>query len=165
MIIWKDVVGFEGIYQVSNEGQVRSFHSGAWKLVRSNLNRLGYVHLNLCKNGKKFKKLVHQLVLESFIGPRPSDKHVSCHKNGNRSDNRAENLRWGTYKSNAADKREHRTEVVGSDKPAAKLCEDTVLLIRERLSQGERQCLIAKEFKVCPATISHIKNRRKWTHI
>ena len=94
--IWKPVVGYESLYEVSSLGRVRSIprpraKGGIRKLsVRSN----GYLYLPLQKNQRKKQALVHRLVAEAFLGPQPSDRHRVTHINGQRQDNRLENLAW-----------------------------------------------------------------------
>ncbi|MDE2095631.1 MAG: HNH endonuclease [Patescibacteria group bacterium] len=81
-------------------------------------------------SGNKKYSLVHRLVLEAFIGPCPPG--MECrHLNGNRSDNRLENLCWGTRIENVEDKRKHGTILRGEMNPNAKLTADTVIQIRE----------------------------------
>ena len=110
--IWKDVVGYEGLYQVSNLGNVRStdkyvngkndtkrFVKG--KILKKHKNRFGYlyVHLSLGKrNHHKFSS-IHRLVATAFI-PKVDGKHNIDHINGKRDDNRVCNLRWCTTKEN-----------------------------------------------------------------
>lgn len=113
--IWKPVVGFEGFYEVSNLGRVKSLsryepyrrHPG--KLTRLRRGRIltaskgsnGYYTVRLC--GKT--RTVHSLVLEAFIGPKP-DGLAACHgPDFDTSNNRLSNLRWDTYYANNAERR------------------------------------------------------------
>lgn len=113
--IWKPVVGWEGYYEVSNHGRVRSVER---VLIRSNGRRFtvrqqimrtftehkNHVLVTLNKDGNRSGKnrLVHQLVLEAFVGPRP-DGLVACHFDDNPQNNHVSNLRWDTYSANSHD--------------------------------------------------------------
>ena len=107
--IWKDINGYEGLYQISNFGIVKSVdriskHSNGdltlkGKILKKNKNSKGYLYLSLCKNGKYRQYLIHRLVAEHFI-PNPDNKPYIDHINTDRSDNRVENLRWVTHKEN-----------------------------------------------------------------
>lgn len=93
-MIWRDVVGFEGRYEVSDEGSVRNAQTGRMLKPQRCTNR----YLALCL-GRKNRRLVHRLVAEAFI-PNPDRKPHTNHKNGKRADNRAENLEWVTCSEN-----------------------------------------------------------------
>jgi hypothetical protein len=95
--IWKPVVGYEGLYEVSNMGRVR-------KLVRVPMKpkaeKYGYQRIGLYKDGKHKQFLVHRLVAEAFID-NPNDLPIINHKDECPSNNAVENLEWCTYKYNA----------------------------------------------------------------
>ena len=101
MEIWKDVVGFERAYRVSNLGRVKSkIRKGVIeeKLLKPYKNNKGYECVDLWDNNHK-KKLVHRLVAEAFI-PNPEHKKVVNHKDGNPLNNKIDNLEWCTYSEN-----------------------------------------------------------------
>lgn len=113
MEIWKDVVGYEGYYEVSSYGRVRSvnryvntgilhndikLHKG--KLLKCNLKRTGYLCVDLSKENKVRTVSVHRLVAMAFI-PKPQDKNVVNHINLDKLDNRVGNLEWVTSKENS----------------------------------------------------------------
>ena len=95
--IWKDIKGYEGVYQVSNLGNVRRV-----KLLKqySDESKGGYNVVNLCKDGNAKMKRVHRLVAEAFI-PNPENKPCIDHINTDRTDNRVENLKWVTKQENS----------------------------------------------------------------
>lgn len=95
--IWKEIKGYEGHYLVSNKGNVKSIKRNS--LIMEGGNLKGYRIISLWKNGIGRMYRVHRLVAESFI-PNPDGKPCVDHINGNRSDNRVENLRWVTPKEN-----------------------------------------------------------------
>lgn len=100
--IWKDIIGYEGLYQVSNTGKVRSInykHTGVIKELLPGNSGSGYLIVFLCKEGKRKKFLLHRLVVESFIGEIPKGLIVN-HKDENKHNNYVENLEICTYKYN-----------------------------------------------------------------
>ena len=102
--IWKDIPGYENLYQISSTGRVKSLNyrgTGEEKVLRPGLSSSGYYYVSLFKNGerKSFRVQVHRLVALSFI-PNPNNKECVDHINGIRNDNRSENLRWCTQKEN-----------------------------------------------------------------
>ena len=105
--VWKDVAGYEGLYKVSNKGNVFSVERkdtlgrkrGGVKLRPSHNNTGGYLSVDLYKNGIKEKKRVHRLVAEVFI-PNPNYHSEINHKDENKTNNHVENLEWCTSKYN-----------------------------------------------------------------
>lgn len=95
---WKDIPGYEGRYQVSDQGQVRG-PRGVFKLQQVNS---GYLVVRLRKPGARTAYTVHRLVAEAFIGQAPSESHQVNHINGAKTDNCAVNLEWATPKENYA---------------------------------------------------------------
>lgn len=88
---WRNIKDYEGLYQVSNTGEVRSSITG--KILKQEKTNRGYLLTNLYKNGKRKKLLVHRLVAEAFI-PNPSNLPQVNHKSENKQDNRVENLEF-----------------------------------------------------------------------
>ena len=107
--IWKSVVGYEGLYEVSNLGNVKAVEKIVGhptgqcrrpeKILKLQDDGKGYYVVNLCKNGKPRTKGVHILVAEAFL-EKPEGKCEVDHINRNRQDNRVENLKWCTHKEN-----------------------------------------------------------------
>ena len=107
--IWKDVVGYEGLYQVSNKGRIKSICSHV-RLQNGELmkkkphilkpqNRCGYRCVNLFKDGRSRTVNIHRLVAESFLC-NPHNYEVVNHKDENRANNNVDNLEWCTYAYN-----------------------------------------------------------------
>lgn len=112
MEIWKDVVGYEGYYQVSNLGRVRSLDrvldkpnilTGGQTIRKGKILKQkelsGYMYVNLCVHDKRHHCRVHRLVAEAFI-PNPDGKPQVNHKYGNKKDNRGYRLEWATASEN-----------------------------------------------------------------
>ena len=97
---WRDVVGYEGLYQVSNTGKIRSHHKGKWKDIVDCATKYGYKVVLLYKNGVRKSARVHRLVAEAFI-PNPNNYPYINHKDENPLNNCAENLEWCTPKYNS----------------------------------------------------------------
>lgn len=100
--IWKDIEGYEGKYQVSNIGNVRSLdyrHTGKIKRLKLNTDKSGYSRLRLYKEGKPEDYLVYRLVAQAFI-PNPNNLPCVNHKDENPRNNCVWNLEWCTYSYN-----------------------------------------------------------------
>lgn len=100
--IFKDIEGFEGIYKVSNLGNVKSLnynHTGKSKLLRIHDDNKGYLTVCLFKLRKKKSFTVHRLVASAFI-PNPDNKRTVNHKDGVKTNNHIDNLEWNTYSEN-----------------------------------------------------------------
>lgn len=169
---WKDVVGYEGRYKVSNLGRVKSLPNKVRKtelVLKGHANvKSGHIYVNLTDlHEDKWRQkllMVHTLVLTAFIGTCP-ENHEGCHGDGDPTNNALTNLRWGTRASNMADRKTHGTDNSGERNGMAKLDELTVKTIKLRLSKGERVNVLAREFCVTHGSIGHIKSGRQWSHV
>lgn len=177
--IWEPVTGYEGIYEVSNTGRVRSLDRVVKRLHKGKLleqplkgvvlsgkpNTAGYPEVRLCKEGKGTTTLVHLLVAEKFLGPKPEDSTQVCHRDGDSGNPHYLNLRYGNAVSNAVDRHIHGTDARGENNPAAKLTEEKVRQIKRRISSGERDSAIAGDFGVSRLTISSIRSGKNWSYV
>jgi hypothetical protein len=172
--IWKDIPGYEGYYQISTCGHVRSldrYQTFANNQVRkyrsqpikSRQNKHGQVMIDLRKLKVKNTHLVHRLVLLTFVGDCP-DGMEGCHNDGNKLNNRLSNLRWDTHSNNELDKVIHGTKLKGSAVGNSKLDELTVKFIRVA-SEFVPQSILASHFEISRALVCRINSRKAWAHI
>lgn len=172
MEVWKDIVDFEGLYKISNLGNiVRVEHIIKDKNGFSKKQCFKVMTQKTCKNGYKSvclkgkSLLVHRLVAKSFLN-NSEEKPCVNHKNSKRHDNRVENLEWCTYKENTNHAiTNDNLKVTGEDNPSSKLNEDNVILIREYIKKGKSNLEISKIFNVSRAAIYYIKVGKTWTHV
>lgn len=108
---------------------------------------------------------VHRMVLSAFVGPPPTPGHCCRHLNGVPSDNRVENLAWGTHAENAADKIAHGTVPRGERHPCAKLTDGEVVRLRERVAAGETLTAMAAHYGIDSKSAYSIAYGRTWSHV
>ncbi len=158
---WKPAVGYDGLYEVSNLGRVRTHYTSGRILEPSTDGYYFILHLS---GPRKGTRRVHILVLEAFIGPRPKGK-VSRHLDGNPYNNAADNLAWGTQKENMDDRRKHGTHLEGSGCGQAKLNEEDVVKMRAMRNQGMTMAAIAKHFPISSAHVCNVLSGKTWKHV
>ena len=162
--VWRPVVGWEGLYEVSSIGRVKCLPR-KWvptaRLLKIVHHPGKYPQVGLHSPKRNLTRMVHQLVAEAFLGPCPLGMEV-CHNDGYRSNNRLDNLRYDTRKNNHADKRQHGTLLTGSLAPQAKLTTEQVLAIR---ASDLPPAQLAVQYAVTPSNITAIIKRKSWRHI
>ena len=172
--LWKPVVGWDEIYEVSNLGRIRRIkpYYISWKyprLMKPSMSRNGYLNVELHDSPKKFLCIgVHRLVASAFIGPCQKGKNVN-HKDRNRANNRVENLEYLTqienvrYGFNFKDRLKNVSK--GTERWNARLNEISVLSIKKEIISGSSLTHIARKFKVHVVTIFDIKHGKTWKHV
>lgn len=166
---WKDIKNFEGLYQVSNLGRVKSLtrirsnnncvYRG--RILKSQLNNCGYEMIPLCKESKRFLKSIHRLVAQAFI-PNPDNLPEVNHLNG-KNDNRAESLEWNSKSDNMHHATKNKLIRKGENVNTAKLTQIQVKEIRNKYKPRHYTMkMLAEEYGVCHATIQKIIYLTNW---
>jgi len=114
--------------------------------------------------GNRTARLVHQLVLETYRGPRPYG-HEACHNDGNRTNNSIHNLRWDTSAANAIDRYEHGNTAMGSRVKKSSLIEDDIIKICEAYRSGQSTRQLGKAYGIAPDNIRQILKGKSWKHV
>ena len=175
---WKPIPGFEDSYEASTHGRIRSldrivtFAASATqpehtkrlrgKVLKRSFTK-GYPCVSLYRGSVRTQKMVHVIVAETFLGPRPSGT-LACHENGVRTECDVDNIYWGTPQDNADDRVRHGNNRPGSQHRNSKLHERDIARIR-RLASTMPQKRLAERFGVSQATISSIINNTSWRHV
>lgn len=155
---WRPISGYEGIYEISDLGRIRSLHGGRVRILAGSSAGKGYRKIRLCRSASWEDRYVHDVVLTEFVGPRPAGADAA-HGNGTRDDNRLTNLRWASRSENHADKWLHRTMAAGETHGRRKLNADQVKEIRSSSLSCRK---LSRQFGVGPMQISRIKTGKNW---
>lgn len=168
---WKDVVGLEDYYQISDFGNIKSkkragvtkfgerFYGGC--LIKPFISTVGYPAVNLTYKGYRKQFHIHRLVLEAFVG-KASLGMEGCHNNGIKTDCSLKNLRWDTRKNNHADKKIHGTIQEGEKNGASKLTEEEALIIKYSEKPLKE---LSKKYNVSIGCVEKIRYGNSWKHI
>jgi hypothetical protein len=153
---WVPVVGYEGIYMISNLGRVSSVKRDI--ILKQNFSR-GYLIIGLTnKNGIRKTERIHRLVLFAFKGEFYKPNKEGNHINNVKSDNRASNLEWVYHSDNSR-------KMYLNNHFNKKLKVEDVIKIKSLLKDGVRGVVIAKMFNTGTSVISEIKNKRIWIDV
>jgi len=158
---WRDVPGFEGKYKVSNFGRVLSTRRE--KILKGRLSGGPRSRAYLRVQVGDWDTYIHVLVLEAFVGPKPSDRHQGAHDDNNPKNNVVANLSWKTPEENAKDKVRHGTVCRTGRTGRPKVLDENK--VREIRASTERQVDLAKRFGVAKETICHVIARRAWPSV
>lgn len=163
---WRNIEGFNGFYQVSNTGKIRSRGSkngsrdGKWHIRSLSLNHDGYQKVRLSQGGRDVTQRVHTLVAKAFI-PNPNGYDTVNHINGDKTDNRVENLEWADRKQQMYHAYQHRLKkpMQGTLNANAKLTDDDIRYIRQNYKRMSREfgtVALGKKFGVSNRVIGLI---------
>ncbi len=172
--VWKDIIGYEGQYQISNLGRAKSLERIVKfgnrervvkeiiisRLVRENK----YCVVTLVKNNISIPFLVHRLVATAFYGVCPDGKEC-CHDDGNRQNNRLENLKWGTHIENMKDRIKHGTLQYGINNPACKYSEEKINEVRKLFDETKSYETVYKCLGISKTHVWNIINNKRREHI
>lgn len=170
---WKDIPSYEGLYQVSTHGHVKSLARmimgrGGWpqpwaeRILRPDVSKTGHLYVRLCHSGHSKKYAIHRLVLLTFIGSPPSHQQETRHYDGDPQNNQLTNLYWGSSKENKADRERHGTVPRGAKNGRTRLTENQVLAIR---NDSRDNYIVAAEYGLYRSHITKIRLRHIWKHI
>lgn len=165
---WRPVVGFEGIYEVSEAGTIRRV-AVTWrgttvgKVLKWYVAKNGYAQVSLMKDAARRVLYVHAIVAAAFIGECPDGFEVN-HIDTNRSNNHRLNLEYVTHLGNCQHMVALGRSTFGEKNPQAVLTEQQVLEIRS-LGHRMSQSALGRRYGVNPATIALILHRRTWRHL
>ena len=176
--IWKDIKGYEGYYQISNCGRVKSLERTAIakcnsirrvpeKILSICNDKDGYNIITLTKNSKKKTFKIHRLISQYFIR-NPKNKPEVNHKDGNKQNNNINNLEWATESENTT--HAHKIGLIdekGEKNPNSKLSKNQVIQIKKELKTPYWGIgvSLAKKFNVSVGMIKDINVNRTWKHI
>ena len=174
-MIRKPVVGWEGLYEVSDTGRVFSLLRQTAKgdfhpeiEMHPSVTWAGYLSVCLYDNPRIKRYFVHTLVLTAFIGPKPfapGIKYQTRHLDGNKKNNHLCNLKWGTAKENCDDRFKHGTHRCGEDSPLHKITTRQVLQMRNLRAHGTKLKDLASRFNICIPHVCDIVNNKKWKQV
>ena len=174
--IWKDIEGYEGLYQVSNLGRIKSLQKGIKKeKIRKQFYKKdsGYLLITLSKENKLHTYSVHRLVAKAFI-PNPNNKEQVNHKNGIKDDNRVENLEWNTsseniqhaYKTGLMDGAIERLKVrIKADEKLLKILKKYSIERRKKVVMFSLQGELLKKFNSLSEAACYFGNKNYRTSI
>ena len=166
----KEIPGFEN-YCITKDGRVWSKqridphgHKRKGRWLKSKVSHEGRLCVNLYKNGKLYTKKIHHLVLETFVGPCPKAMETR-HLDGNRQNNKLENLKWGTRSENRHDAVKHGT-IIGENHSQNKLSESDVRMIIYTYQTGLFSMQkVANMYSVCSQSVHNIIHKKTWKHV
>ena len=174
---WTDITGYEGMYQVSDMGNVRSLDRREPLVVKGTACRRSrkgrilsprvglYRHIELSRNGIKTEITVAKLVAIAFLA-NPLNKPTPNHIDGDKHNDVLSNLEWNTHAENTQHAYDTGLAVAakGSEHVAAKLTEQQVLQMRQAYATGATQRVLATEFHISRTQVSFIVRGLKWKH-
>lgn len=161
--LFKDIEGYEGLYQISSHGRVWSIQSQIFLKSRSNKNRRCRVSLQ--KDGKVKDMQIHRLVLFAFKGPPLNYHYETRHLDGNPKNNYIDNLEWGTKSENYKDRIKHGTGNHGENHGQTHLTEQDIKNIRLLRDKRFTYKAIAEKYNISTSQAYRIIFKESWKHV
>lgn len=166
--IWRDIPGYEGRYQVSNLGRVKSLprvverkdgksRRAEGRILKPETAKSGHLMVNLGFGKNDRAKKVHQLVAMAFLGGKPNPRMEVCHNDGNPKNNFVENLRYDTHSENLRD----YIRLYGSTYKKV-LTVESATMVKKMLRDGVSRTEIARQLQVSRYCVSDIARGRTW---
>lgn len=175
--IWKDIIGYEGYYKVSNFGRVKSIYAMGGLILKQRKQNSGYLIVHLYKEKTREAKTVHRLVSKAFI-PNPENKPHVNHLDGDKSNNKLDNLDWCTqsenikhaYKYGITKRTKEWNKKIGDSQRGENsgsniLSKDDVIRIKEMIKKGLGDTEISKIIECGKSTIWNIRVGNSWVHV
>lgn len=161
METWKPIPGYVG-YEISDRGRIRRTTTRLIKATPVTRKDGTRFVVGLKKDGQSRQEQVHRLLLSAFKSHPPSKSHQARHLDGNPSNNKLDNLAWGTPTENQRDRKTHGTDSSGSRNGGAKLTAKRAALVRRKYKSGESPSAIASAFGITPQQVWSIGTGRSW---
>lgn len=173
---WKDIKGYEGLYSISTNGRVKRLARD--RIIATGVNKplkekeiktfegkLGYIHVNLWKNGKMKQHRIHRLIMLAHT-KKPKDKNVINHIDGDKTNNKLQNLEWCTYKENTI--HAYKTGLAkgkkGIENSQGRLTNEEVISMRKLYSTGNyTQKEIGEIYGISRRHAGDIVNEKRWS--
>jgi hypothetical protein len=172
--VWKEIKGYEGKYEISNLGRIKSLFMYRYKLdgnykvfreliITPKRATNGYLGVDLSLNGK-IRHSIHRLVAINFI-ENPYDYKEVNHIDGDKENNKVDNLEWMSLQQNRDHAKVNKLMEYGEGRYNSKLDDNKIRVIREEFGNGLTMYKLAKKFEVCSGTIKQIIDGKSWKHV
>ena len=169
--IWRWIRGYEGLYQISNFGRVKSFPRNTTskiQIIKPLLSRSGYLYVGLRKQGtKRLRFKLHRLVSQAFI-ENPENKQTVNHKDGDKFNNYVDNLEWATQDENNQHAIDTGLQKSGANRNTAKLTNEQVKYIRENYIPRDSEfggAALARKFNVKSSTVQNVIHGKNYKNV
>ena len=169
---WLDIQGFEGEYEISNTGKVKSKKHKNEKILIPEIDRYGYLRVTLSHEGRQYKKKIHRLVAETFLSNDNTMPQVN-HKDGNKANNNVDNLEWCSAKENL----QHALDIglrqaihkntphYGESNGRSKITKEIVEEMRKVCIPGDKEYgirALARKYGISSTAANAIINNKTW---
>jgi hypothetical protein len=162
---WRAVAGYEGLYEVSDLGRVRSLprrYRRTLKVLKPGISAEGRREFTLCRDNERWGVTAARLMLAAFVRPCPGPEYDACHNDGDPSNDALGNLRWDTRSGNLADRKKHGRRPYAPGGSRAELTLADVRRIRQR-GPAETYARIGREYGITRQAVHQIVRRETYT--